>query len=973
MFCIIRSEDLQFIIDLSEIKSMEGLKKEIYDNFKLNKDQDELEIYFKKAMEKCEYTEDRTNRAQNENENDEKKMWSKYVINSDLTLDTLRSLLKKSNKMIYQEEGKCIIFINNIKKEKHLILSPKLKNEIRKHKFFEINKNEKGVFCEICELQIHPNSCDKIDRHVTSKRHKRNYSLMCVKNDKKMQSLIGKNLTEKIKRIYNLFTTVCSSDFFSIKNHVLFRTGLTKERLWNILTEDGLDLRIPYKEFCHITKHFFCFKAGESLFFHCPLCSGPNAKKHRMRVESMKKLYNTKIEDPNTLVVILDFSVNIQERRDKWETPEFYTSKSWILLNATLMLDKIQYLDFITNDNHKDQQMVYFILGKLQESIMEKIKNQEIGQKEKICFFSDGGNHLHNNVVISRIINLFYPHFKDIEIFFFEAYHGKSACDRHFGLISRQKKSFGDILSLKDLDIFLSGLNNTSCFPMEIDRSKLITVDFKIKDFKKYHCWHFENGKLFGRETSYSDPVEIKIPSILFQTRKFIWDLTDNKDQILHNSQQNVPLEGDNFNSINSLSKTQEPKSTLRRTKNKRKKGNLKRSEEKKILKSKTSNPKNQVTDEVSQLKGFQNIGNTCFLSSVFQCLLRTQFSQIQSIGSLSQSIFNLFSQTSLLFDPTQFFDVFHKLSPTFHLGNQEDAHLFLTQLFFQLNQEIKRLSKEMMESKTNCNQESISNENENLQRNVRVNQLILGQFVSQIQTTIKCSQCKGIKENIEPFLTIVLPLTQCRHQVNLTYLIDSYFSKSRLKKQDQVFCSSCDEKRNSDLQRKIITLPRYLIFFIQRIKFNPQTKKARKSHKMVEFPEILNLQHLISPELNLENGTFNLLGLVHHFGTPNSGHYYSVCREFSPLLSAYQWFLFDDDEVTEAYFPLQPSSSVVLLFYERRHEKLRDCNQTLLSLQLDIIFILSIFFYIIYINFLSKSRITFIKKLQPNVTQSST
>lgn len=66
----------------------------------------------------------------------------------------------------------------------------------------------------------------------------------------------------------------------------------------------------------------------------------------------------------------------------------------------------------------------------------------------------------------------------------------------------------------------------------------------------------------------------------------------------------------------------------------------------------------------------------------------------------------------------------------------------------------------------------------------------------------------------------------------------------------------------------------------------------------------------------------YDLIGVVSHVGSMDSGHYYAHCRDASK-----QWFRIDDEEVYEENikdigFDREGSEFAYLLFYSRRDNK---------------------------------------------------
>jgi len=158
----------------------------------------------------------------------------------------------------------------------------------------------------------------------------------------------------------------------------------------------------------------------------------------------------------------MDFSANISNRVTYQTSKEYFENTSWPCFNITTFNQSLGffYWDFLAKKGtRKNSIFVYFSLKMLIEhfQIPEHIS--------EIHVFSDGGAHLKNSLVLSSVFSLFEPWRRPLTVHWFVSYHGKSACDRHFGMINRQKANFrGEVRTIQDLLACIDSLSHTHSF-----------------------------------------------------------------------------------------------------------------------------------------------------------------------------------------------------------------------------------------------------------------------------------------------------------------------------------------------------------------------------------------------------------------------------------------------------------------------------------------------------------------------------
>lgn len=98
--------------------------------------------------------------------------------------------------------------------------------------------------------------------------------------------------------------------------------------------------------------------------------------------------------------------------------------------------------------------------------------------------------------------------------------------------------------------------------------------------------------------------------------------------------------------------------------------------------------------------------------------------------------------------------------------------------------------------------------------------------------------------------------------------------------------------------------LPDNLIFHLKRFDFDVISMMRSKINDEFQFPERIdmtpyNVDYLSNPSSDIEPDVFELVGVLVHSGTAESGHYYSYIRERPTAGSGKSWVEFNDSDVS--------------------------------------------------------------------------
>ncbi|KAI0386269.1 hypothetical protein F5Y04DRAFT_243745 [Hypomontagnella monticulosa] len=171
------------------------------------------------------------------------------------------------------------------------------------------------------------------------------------------------------------------------------------------------------------------------------------------------------------------------------------------------------------------------------------------------------------------------------------------------------------------------------------------------------------------------------------------------------------------------------------------------------------------------------------------------------------------------------------------------------------------------------------------------------GELVQQV----KSKECEHISERIEHFSAI-----QCdiKGKAGLEESLQAYVDGEIMEGDNKYKCSDCDRHVDAVKRACLKVIPNNLIFHLKRFDFNLRTLTRSKINDYFPFPTKIDMQpytikHLSDPSSTTEPDVFELVGILVHSGTAESGHYYSYIRERPTAGDTENWVEFNDEAVT--------------------------------------------------------------------------
>ncbi|KAM7411810.1 hypothetical protein PAMA_021675 [Pampus argenteus] len=307
-----------------------------------------------------------------------------------------------------------------------------------------------------------------------------------------------------------------------------------------------------------------------------------------------------------------------------------------------------------------------------------------------------------------------------------------------------------------------------------------------------------------------------------------------------------------------------------------------------------TDNEKEQLALGSGRV-GLRNIGNTCFLNAVVQCLSHTcglrdycllksykndKFSKEEAklMEAFSQVLSGIWdvNEGDTVVNPRQFYNIFRDAVPYFSGYSQQDAQEFLRFLLDKLHTEINRRpyirrtgkDPEQKYVRFRISEEAAAMWKKHLERDD-------SRIVGQLRSSLHCSVCSHYSNTFDVFCDLSLPIPKRSFagEVTLRECLDLFSQEEKLDKENSPMCERCN--RHTECTKRLS---------IQR------------------FPQVI----VIRPVL------YDLYAICNHAGTVNMGHYTACCSDENG------WCFYNDSSVTPVSENQLQTNQAYVLFYQR-------------------------------------------------------
>lgn len=255
-------------------------------------------------------------------------------------------------------------------------------------------------------------------------------------------------------------------------------------------------------------------------------------------------------------------------------------------------------------------------------------------------------------------------------------------------------------------------------------------------------------------------------------------------------------------------------------------------------------------------IKGFNNIGNTCYINSSLQMLIQNidfckiileNFNKSENLENMANLIKEYYTTTNYTITPNKIKEIVGNKNKIFCGYEQQDAGEFIIYLIDIINTDLKK----------------------------ELNPL----FDITTETIIKCKirNCLRLSSTISKIPFLILPIkNEC---LTLDDCYREFKIHEKLEGDNMYYCENCKEKRIASRYLNIIEWSNNLIILLKRFENNKE--KLFKNNKQLEIP--IDWRH-----------NFTIKGAVIHIGGINGGHYIYISRNLSNNI----WSMCDDSSI---------------------------------------------------------------------------
>jgi len=343
-------------------------------------------------------------------------------------------------------------------------------------------------------------------------------------------------------------------------------------------------------------------------------------------------------------------------------------------------------------------------------------------------------------------------------------------------------------------------------------------------------------------------------------------------------------------------------------------------------------------------LTGLRNLGNTCYMNSILQCVSatvplvnyfvsgdyeedinRNSETRGQVAEEFSALLASLWNHQYKFISPTNIKAVIGQYKREFSGRDQQDSHEFACKLLEWLHEDTNKIQRPTKMPEIDTTNISEDEACEKFWRSFlsRNQSIIVQLFYGLTKQTTQCQFCGAKSIKFQEFYNLNLFIPNANSRTSLRDCLRNYVKESYI----DYTCEKCRKEGKAVQKVDIVRLPPLLIMHLER--FYPDEQmlsrsdevKYRKKQAFVRFPLAdMNLDEFVCGNKN-RYSTFDLYAVSNHFGSLEGGHYTAFCYS----KPSKQWYKYDDQDVSTVDSRSVESSAAYILFFSAlNHDSLR-------------------------------------------------
>lgn len=311
---------------------------------------------------------------------------------------------------------------------------------------------------------------------------------------------------------------------------------------------------------------------------------------------------------------------------------------------------------------------------------------------------------------------------------------------------------------------------------------------------------------------------------------------------------------------------------------------------------------------------GLINVGNTCFLNSVLQCLTycpplynfliklngghssSCKINQFCMLCEMEKHVKRIKNSSGSAIKPISIVQRLKYINKSFQFGRQEDAHEFLRYILDHMWKAC------LLNLDINCKSNKLD---PRIKETTVINHIFGGYHQSQVL----CLSCNSRSNTFDFFMDFILDISNAK---SLEDALRKFTQPETLEHENAYKCSKCRKKVMARKKFTVYKAPNVATFQLKR--FDSDRIFGGKITKHISYPDELNLRPYMS-DTTKSPIKYQLGAVLVHVGpSSNSGHYFCFIKNSNNF-----WYRMDDSNVSLVTQSTVLQQQAYVLFYTRK------------------------------------------------------